>query len=233
MLKPAGTVHAGNRQSTPGTPQGSAHRVELANPSGLDRYTLDHRKYGRASSHRAKRARAPAGGMMRKITFTAVALLFAFAIPLTADTFLEIPGIPGSSNSKTHRGWIEIESFQWTLTPLRLEPGKGVASACSATFSAAGESLVTLIPNVGKQIRGAVTLEKEHPDTALTYYRVVMEDVVISNYVVTAASSTGAPTENVSLNFEEIKVTYTEQQKDGTAGAATTVSYDCKSESKK
>lgn len=166
--------------------------------------------------------------------FRVVVLLIAVAFPASGDTFVNVPGLPGSSNAKSHPDWIEIESFQIAVAPPVLEKGNTYRTQCSAQVAMmAGATELPAVQLVGSSLTGPVTVEKSNPQTGQVYLRYLLEDVTIVSYATGGAGSDALPTESISLNFGRIEITYTPQKKDGTSDAPVKSTWDCDKETKK
>ena len=147
------------------------------------------------------------------------------------DAFLKIDGIPGESTDDKHKDWIEVLSFS-----------HGMSQPSSATDSSAGGGTTERVnvsdfsvvkhldkasPKLaelcctGKHI-ATVTLELNRAGgDKLKYMEVKMEQVVIAG--VSPAGGPDFPTESVSLNYGNIKWTYSQQKRpDGSQAGQTT-----------
>jgi type VI secretion system secreted protein Hcp len=134
------------------------------------------------------------------------------------DYFLKIDGISGESQNKAHKGEIDIESFSWGLqNPTTLSAGGG-AGAGKAQFSefkitkhvdqASPKLFISCAE--GRHIKFA-TLTGFRGDargTSQPFYKVHLEDVLVSSYQSGGSGGEGAPTDQLSLNFG--KITFTE-----------------------
>ncbi len=138
--------------------------------------------------------------------------------------FIKFDGIDGESTDKDHRGWSELESFSQAIH----KPGGSATGATrrrgdvimkDLTYS---KELDKSSPKIAEAIaKGKVFLKVEIHLTRdaggerVTYYRYELKNVLVTSYSVGGSSSDSVPVEQISLNFEEIKVTYTEVGADG------------------
>jgi len=143
---------------------------------------------------------------------------------MAADNFLKIDGIKGESTDDKHKDWIEVLSYTW-----------GVAQMASATASSSGGGAVQRADfqdlTIVKLMDSASPLlflncaEGTHIDEVvlelcraggnkLKYMEYKLKDVVISSVSVGGGGG-GEPTESVTFNYAEIRVTYTKQKRKG------------------
>ena len=73
-----------------------------------------------------------------------------------------------------------------------------------------------------------MTVRKAGGDNPVEYLVYDMDEVFITNVSTSGSDGGGIATESVSLNFAKMTVTYTEQNADGSAGAATPKWYSVK-----
>lgn len=145
------------------------------------------------------------------------------------DAFLKIDGIPGESSDDKHKDWIELLSFNFGAT----QP----SSASASTAGGASAERVNVqdfhvtkyldkaSPKLfeycckGTHIKEVTITLNRAGDDKLKYMEYKMEDVIISSVNVGGSSAGDVPSESVSFNFGQIKLTYTQQKrKDGSGG---------------
>jgi type VI secretion system secreted protein Hcp len=68
--------------------------------------------------------------------------------------------------------------------------------------------------------------------SSMEYLVITFSDVLISSYSTGGSSGEDRPTESISLNFAQIKMSYVEQDAKGSAGAATEFGWDLKANKK-
>ena len=150
---------------------------------------------------------------------------------MAAEIFLQIDGIKGESTDSEHKDWIEILSFNHSISQpasaTANSAGGGTTGRCqhqdysiTKYVDLASPKLYELASS-GKHIKD-VTIEmlRASGDKRVKYMVVKMEQVVISHV---APSGGGVfPTESVSFNYGTIKWTYTQQKRaDGSQGGNT------------
>ena len=161
-----------------------------------------------------------------------IASSFGSAFAAT-DYFLKIEGVDGESTDAKHKGQIEIDSFSWGVSNSGSMAAGGGGGAGKASFSdlhftkTVDKSSPKLMEAVatGEHLRSVDLVVRKAGGDQLEYYKVTLQDVVISGYS-TTGSSGEAPSESISLNFSKIVFEYTPQNADGTAAAPLKTGYD-------
>ncbi len=137
-----------------------------------------------------------------------------------SDIFVKFEGVDGEAQDKDHKSWIDVISFnQKHSAPVE---GSGLVRQRGAvafqdvlivkTIDKASPKLAealcigTVFPKV------EIHLTSSYTDAGRVAYLVYeLKNVLVTSYNVGGSGqSEDVPTEQVSLNFEEIKVTYTE-----------------------
>jgi len=145
---------------------------------------------------------------------------------MATDIYALIDGITGEATDSKHQNWIEVLSFNHSISQpvssTAVSAGGGTAARCDhADFSiskhvdAASPKLYELCSS-GKHIP-SVTIEmmRASGENRVKYMEVKMTEVVISHVAPSGAAE--FPTESVAFNYGTIKWTYIKQQrKDGT-----------------
>lgn len=155
------------------------------------------------------------------------------------DYFLKADGIDGESSDSKHKGEIDLESFSWGLTQTGSMATGGGGGAGKAVFgdfvggafvSKASPKLM-LACATGQHIKKAVLTVRKAGGDQMEYYKVTMEDCLISSYQTGGASST-IPTDSFSIDFAKVTYDYTPQKADGTAEGKVSAGYDIKANKK-
>ena len=138
--------------------------------------------------------------------------------------YIKFDGVDGECLDKDHGGWSDILSFSQGVH----QPGGGATGATRRRGSTVLEDIqcVKELDKASPKIAESVCNGKVYPKVEIdvtasytdegrvTYYRYELTNVMVSSYNI-SGSSQGVPTENFSFNFEEIKVTYTENDSKG------------------
>lgn len=144
---------------------------------------------------------------------------------MAADFLLEIEGIKGESSDSKHKDTIEIESFSWGMSNGGSAAGGGGAGAgkvsmqdlhCTTKVNKACPVLAVHCAS-GKHIKKAVLYVRKGGGDQHDFYKVTLEDMVVSSYQTGGHDTAGAqvPTDQFSLNYSKIKFEYAAQKADG------------------
>jgi len=150
---------------------------------------------------------------------------------MAVDMFLKIgpekgdPTIKGESKDAVHANAIEVQAWEWGMHQTGTAhngsgAGAGKVSVSDMTISKfvdkASPSLMlacckgTHFPEVNLFVRKA-------GDKPMEYYKVKLENVLVSGFATGANGGQDRFSESIQLNFGKFKVDYFEQQKDGSA----------------
>ena len=138
--------------------------------------------------------------------------------------YIKFDGIDGESKAKGHEKWTDLESFSQVIH----KAGAGATGAARRRGTILHEDLQCskLLDKSGPKIAEAVCLGKVFPKVEIhckssavnsgreTFYKYELKNVMVCSYSVSGGSQ-DKPHESFSLNFEEIKVTYTEMNEKG------------------
>ncbi len=161
---------------------------------------------------------------MNKKTITKWIAGICLAIITTVNTnaagYIKFDGIEGESAVTSHKGWSDILSFSQGLH--RSKPGRGISGATRRRGSVSFGDLVVVkeLDKASPKLAESVATGRVFPRVALemtartdagetTYYRYELINVQVTSYQIGTDNTDLLPVENFSLNFEEIKVTYT------------------------
>lgn len=143
---------------------------------------------------------------------------------MAVDMYLKLDKIEGESPDDKHKGEIEVLSWSWGATQSgTTHQGSGggsgrveVQDLTVTKFLDKSSPALFLHTCNGHHIPTAVlTLRKAGGAKALEYFKVTMENVIITSYRTGGSSSDDRVTESVTLNFGTAKVEYVPQNKDG------------------
>ena len=153
---------------------------------------------------------------------------------MAVDMFLKIDGCDGESADDSHPDEIDVLAFSWGMTQsgsMHLAGGGGSGKVsvqdCSITKYLDKASTVLMQKCCsGKHFTKAVLICRKAGDTPIEYMKVTMEEVLVSSVSEGGGGGEDKQTENISLNFAKVKVEYTPQKSDGSAGAASELGWD-------
>lgn len=141
--------------------------------------------------------------------------------------FAKYDGIDGEATEVNHDKWIDVLSYEWGVH----RPGGGATGQSRRRGSAVIEDFVIVIEYekaspklLEKCLIGAVTptldveLTTSHGGERVNYLKYELKNVAVSSYHVSGSGDddAGPPVVVISNTFEEIKVTYTEYDSEGT-----------------
>ena len=148
------------------------------------------------------------------------------AIPATAEPdayFVRFEGVEGEAVDLDHLGWSDLLSFNKAISSSQSDR---TSSCRGGGTTAADISLTKEVDKATPKLQEACLTGKVFPKleihvTAsyagtgrLTYYAYELTNARVASYSA-SGSSREVPTETLSLNFEKIKVTYTEYDSAG------------------
>ena len=140
--------------------------------------------------------------------------------------YIKFDGIDGESLDKDHGGWSDILSFSQAVH----QPGGGATGAtrrrgdviledvcCAKEMDKASPKIAEAVCKGRVFPKVEIHLTASYTDEGrVTYYAYELTNVMVSSYNVSGSGQAeDVPTEDFSLNFEEIKVTYTENDAKG------------------
>jgi type VI secretion system secreted protein Hcp len=142
---------------------------------------------------------------------------------MAVDMFLKIEGVDGESKDKQgHTGEIDVLSFSWGETNTADSAigggggrGKVDVHDMQITKIVDKSSPVLFVSCAnGKHFKQAKLTVRKAGEKPLEFKTIVMTDVLISSWHVGGAQG-GDMTEQISLNFASVEVTYVEQDEKG------------------
>ncbi len=149
--------------------------------------------------------------------------MIGFANDAEAAAYLKFDGVDGEATDANHDKWIDLLSFQQTISR-----ESSAASGSTRQRGAAVFGDIVLTKQLDKstpKLQEAIASGKVFPSVEFelaadyggsraTYLKYELKNVMVTSYSI-SGSADGVPTEQLSLNFEEIKVTYTEFDSSG------------------
>ena len=134
--------------------------------------------------------------------------------------YIKFDGVDGEAQDKDHKGWSDLSSFNQPIH----KPGTGTGSTRRRGDVVLED--ITLVKELDKSspklaeavCKGKVFAKVEIDVTAsytdagrVTYYRYELKNSQVVSYNISGSGqSEDVPVEELSINFEEIKVTYSE-----------------------
>ncbi|MGO4663269.1 Hcp family type VI secretion system effector [Terrabacter sp. 2TAF16] len=150
------------------------------------------------------------------------------------DAFMKFDGIDGSSQSKDHKGAIDVVSWNWGVTTQTNGSGSGGPSGRPRAhefrivhhYDLASPHLASFAAT-GKHVKDA-TLNVAHPGARKDFLTVTMKDLVVTEVLVSGHE--GDVDEEVALQPAWIRFDYAEPGPGGGAtGRTSSVTWDIRS----
>jgi type VI secretion system secreted protein Hcp len=154
---------------------------------------------------------------------------------LAFDMFLKVDGIKGESTDAKHKDEIDVLAWSWGATQtgsaaLGGGGGAGVANFQDINITKYMDiSSPLLLKNLatGAHIASVNFVIRNSP-TSPEFYKLKLDDCIVSSISMGGSGGQDKLTENISLNFAKYMVTYYPQNPDGTLGTAITTGFDLK-----
>ena len=140
--------------------------------------------------------------------------------------YIKFDGVTGEAQDKDHKGWSDLASFSQGIS----QPGRASTGPTRRRGDVVLDDVVCTkeldksSPKIGEAIcKGKVFPKVEIHVTAsttdagrVTYYAYELKNVMVTSFDVSGSGQAeDVPMETFSLNFEEVKVTYTECDRAG------------------
>lgn len=143
---------------------------------------------------------------------------------MATDMFLKLGDIKGESNDQAHRDEIEISSWGWGM--------KQSGSMHSGTGGGAGKvnirnlSITKTLDKSTPNLMMACSTGKHYPEarlvvrkaggaSAVEYLVITLKEVMVTSYETGGVTTSDVLSEEVSLNFAKVEVSYQPQKSDG------------------
>jgi len=148
--------------------------------------------------------------------------------------YMNYNDIKGDVTADQHKGWVELNSFQWGV-------GRGISSPTGAAADressapSVSEIVVTKSNDLsstkflneayqGEGQKVTIDFCKTDKGQLSVYLTYTLEDCMISGYSISSGGD--RPSESLSLNFTKIETKFTGMDDTGALGSPDTVTYD-------
>lgn len=141
--------------------------------------------------------------------------------------YIKFDGVDGEVSDISHKGWCEVVSFEQAHT--MQQTGTGPSRGKTVTLFD-DVRIAKTIDKASPKLAEAVCMGHVYPTVQIhvtttafgfgrmTYLAFELKNVLITSYIISGAGqSEEVPTEQVTLSFEQIKMTYTEFDTSGKA----------------
>ena len=139
--------------------------------------------------------------------------------------YIKFDGIDGEAMDQGHKGWTDLSSFSQMIT----KPGQGTGATrrrgdvvlddlqCTKELDKSSPKIAESVCKGKVFPKVEIHLTASYTDSGrVTYYAYELKNVQVTSYNISGSGQADdVPMESFSLNFEEIKVTYTENDNAG------------------
>jgi type VI secretion system secreted protein Hcp len=146
---------------------------------------------------------------------------------MAVDQFMKFEGIEGESKDSKHKNEVDVLAWSWGASQSGSfhtagGGGSGKVSVQDLSFTKyVDKSSTNLFLKCcdGKHIPSAVLTVRKAGESPVEYLKITMEPVLVTSVSGGGSGGEDRITENITLNFAKVKIEYTEQKEDGSAGA--------------
>jgi len=140
--------------------------------------------------------------------------------------YIKFDGVDGESQDKDHKSWSDLSTFGQGI----MQPGGGATGASRRRGDVVLDDIhcTKVLDKASPKIAESICKGKVFPKVEIhltasttdagraTYYAYELKNVLVTSYHISGSGqSEDVPMEEFSLNFEEIKTTYTENDSKG------------------
>jgi len=153
---------------------------------------------------------------------------------MAVDMFLKLDGIKGEASDAKHKEEIDVLAWSWGLsqsgtTHTGTGGGAGKVNVQDISFTKwvdKASPVLFLDCASGKHIKEALLTVRKAGDKPLEYLTIKLSDLIVSSISTGGSGGEDRLTENVTLNFAKVQVSYTPQKKDGSGDVAVLGGWD-------
>ena len=149
----------------------------------------------------------------RRVLVVLVAVLALASADAVAGGFLKYEGIDGESKDRQHKGWIDVESWNWGMEQSESMTTRSMRGSSRGNFKGlmVTKKVDSATPRFmrffaeGTRLREVlfeVSLGGERPATL----RMVLTNAQVTSVHIEEAAGEGRPMEHVSISFTKVKV---------------------------
>lgn len=154
---------------------------------------------------------------------------------MAVDMFLKLTNVEGEAQDSVHAKEIDILAWSWGANQsgtmhIGGGGGSGKVSVHDLSITKWVDRASSVLWNyvcTGEQFAEAVlTVRKAGGKTPVEYIVITFKEVIVTSVSTGGSGGEDRLTENVTLNFAEFKISYTQQKQDGTGDAAVEFGWD-------
>jgi type VI secretion system secreted protein Hcp len=154
-------------------------------------------------------------------------------------TYLQLPGIKGNVQAKSHQNWIELKTLAFSINRhISTLPGQvydremshPVLTELELTKHIDNSSILLFQKSCSaKALESAVIDLCQTNQTSNAYAQIKLSNIIITNYSLCSEQGTNKrPLEKIHINYDKIEFRYTPYSKDNQAQSPLTTGYDLK-----
>jgi type VI secretion system secreted protein Hcp len=145
---------------------------------------------------------------------------------MAVDMFLKLDGVKGEAQDDKHKQEIDVLAWSWGMSQsgtMHTGGGGGGGKVSVQDISVTkwldkSSPVLMQYCSSGKQFQqGVLTVRKAGGKEPLEYLIITVKDIIVTSVSTGGSGGEDRLTENVSLNFAEVKVEYQAQKPDGSA----------------
>lgn len=163
---------------------------------------------------------------VRGVLLSTLLLLVSDAYSAEVSLFMQIPGIPGEAEFVDREEWIELKSFHYSVQrpTLRLRERPDTGPVIFEKFGDSASVYLNLATLMGTTFDGVVVDVITRVDVNFLALQYEFDGVRFVSYDTSVSIDPNAKgTESVGFFFDSVRVTYTRQNDDQSAGDQETI----------
>lgn len=159
---------------------------------------------------------------------------------MAVDQFIKLGDLEGESGDDSKKGWIDVLAWSWGMSQSGTTHMGGGSGAGKANVQ--DISITKWIDHSTPDIMSACLVGKHFPtanlvvrkagETPLEYLKLDLKNVIVTSVSTGGSGGEDRLTENVTLNFEEVKFVYVEQTEKGKGNRKPEYTYNMKANKK-
>jgi type VI secretion system secreted protein Hcp len=167
------------------------------------------------------------GARMNRVPIPVTLLILFLSVGVwsaqgAVDMFIKVEGIPGESKDSTHADEIDVLSWSWGMSQSgTMHTGGGGAGKVSIQDLSITKYVDKSTPKLmlacskGEHIPEATLTVRKAGTDPVEFLVITLTDVLVTSVSTGGSGGEDRLTENVTLNFGKVDVTYTESKPDG------------------
>jgi type VI secretion system secreted protein Hcp len=152
---------------------------------------------------------------------------------MAVDMFIKIGDLKGESRDSVHKEKTDVLAWSWGMSNSGSAhvgggAGSGKVNVQDLSFTKYIDKTTTelmLAACNGKHFPEALLIVRKAGEKPVEYLKIKLTEVMVSSIATGGSGGEDRLTENVTLNFAEVKVEYTPQDATGKGGAALTMAW--------